>query len=653
MSPFPRPLAACLLLFLSVPGTALAEGDEVEHRVEGRVEGDHVLLSVYRTLRNTTARYVEQRHGFMLPPGGTVHGFALQAQGVWTEGVLLAASESERRYEALRRRGTAAPRTLARLSEYGYGVQLLLWNVPPRSSVTVRYDVRIRVEQTRGRSSFSYPQPWDGEEGEEEPKPSLTLTPPHPEADVRIGPGRYSALGQELLEVSWKPRPFDGIDARAGLAPWGSGTLGFLQVRAGRISEAPTRARVVFVVDASHSVGAHGVTQQLARAGDYLQLLPDAVAEVILFRRSAERLFGRFLPASEWTAALASLPAARLETGNGSHLDEGLRLAQQVLAEGTGPARVLALTDGRLRRAFEPIPPAPSTSAPDTAVHLLWSMGRNYVPMHEKLSGPLVRESCGTRLPPYAEDMEPLVRPVRWERVHVEDRQGTRLKELGALGEGDGLRTWLPSPETPLRELVLRGTRWGCPASLPVEHDPALSADLGRTAYGWNVSRDDAGSGKDEPPPSEAIALLAKDGDWLSPERSFLAVPPEARPSSARTRALPEGVEGGVIGGVTGGVISCGIGSSPQAREDSRKYEELMRLLQPALSACSPKGRNTSLQLHVETTGNEVVDVDVKGAASETHAACVREAAWALRLPSLFDDGLAGNYTLELLELVP
>ncbi len=640
MSHLPRLLAACLLLLLSGPGTALAEGDEVEHRVEGRVEGDHVHLAVYRTLRNTTSRFVEQSHAFILPPGGTVHGFALQAQGQWTEGTLLGASEVERRYEALRRRGTAAPRTLARLTKgYGQGVELRLWNVPPRSAVTVRYDVRIRITHARARGSFSYPLPWDDEEG---PRPSLTLAPPHPEADVRIEPGR-SVQGLEQLEVSWKALPFDGIDARAGLAPWGTGTLGFLQVRAGRLSEAPTRARVVFVVDASHSVGASGLTQQLARAGSYLQLLPDAEAEVILFRRSAERLFGRFIPASEWTASLASLPAARLETGNGSHLDEGLRLAQRVLAEGSGPARILALTDGRLRRAFEPIPPAPSTSAPDVAVHLLWIGGRGgYVPLHEKLSGPLVREACGTRLQPWEQNLAPLVRPVLWEQVHVEDEQGTRLKELGPLGEGDGFQTWLPSPQRALHELVLRGTRWGCPAWLPVQLDATLSADLGRSAYGWNVSMP-------EPPPSEAIDLLAKTGDWLSPARSFLAVPPGAGPSSARTRALPEGVEGGVVGGVSGGTILCPV-AGPRQREDAPKYgEELTRLLQPALSACSPEGGGASLQVRVETTGNEVVDVAVEGETSENQATCVREAAWALRLPSLFDDGFPGNYIVRLM----
>jgi hypothetical protein len=639
VSHFPRLLATCLLLLLSGPGTALAEGVEVDHRVEARVEGDHGHFTVYRTLRNPDPRYVEQSHWFQLPQGGTVHGFALQAQGQWTEGLLLAAPEAERRYEALRRKGTAAPRTLASLSGYGEGVELKLWNMPPRGSVTVRYDVRSRLMHARGRSSFTYPLPLS----EQDPRPTLTVAPPSPGEELRIEPGE-SPRGLDILEASWKAEPLDGIDARAGLAPWGTGTLGFLQVRAGRLSEAPARARVVFVVDASRSVAARGLTRQLSIAADYLQLLPDAVVEVVLFRRSAERLFGRFIPASEWKAALAAVPAARLETGNGSHLDEGLRLAQQVLSEGSGPARILALTDGQLRRAFEPVPPAPSTSAPETAVHLLWISNRgNYVPPHEKLSGPLVRESCGWRLPPHEEkNLEPLVRPVRWEQVHVEDEQGTRLKELGALGEGDAFQTWLPSPETPLRQLVLRGLRWGCPSSIPVEIAPALSEDLARTAYAWNISRRYG----DESPPSEAITLLAKTGNWVSPARSFLAVPPGAGPSSARTRALPDGVSGGVVGGIVGGTILCPV-AGPRQRADSPKFgEELTRLLQPALSACP--GQGTSLQVQVETTGNEVVEVEVRGAASQTQAACVREAAWALTLPPLFDDGFPGSYTVTL-----
>jgi hypothetical protein len=283
------------------------------------------------------------------------------------------------------------------------------------------------------------------------------------------------------------------------------------------------------------------------------------------------------------------------------------------------------------------------------AVHLLWFTHRvSSAPRHEKLSGPLVREACGAQLPSYDVNLEPLVRPVRLEQVHVEDEQGARLKALGTFEEGTGVQTWLPSPEAPLRGLVLRGLRWGCPSSFPVRVEPALSEDLGRTAYAWSTSLSGLAREKQEPPPTEVVDLLAASGDWVSPARSFLVVPPGAEPSSARTRAFPEGVEGGVVGGVVGGTILCPISSPRQQGNAARIREELTRLLQPVLSACSRQGGGASLQVRVETTGDELVDVEVRGATSETQAACVSEAAWALRLPPLCDDGGAGSYTVTL-----
>ncbi|HZH16791.1 MAG TPA: VWA domain-containing protein [Archangium sp.] len=645
-----------LLLLAWAPGLAVAEepsfcedkargnrGHEVEHRVEARPEGDRVHFTVHRTFHNPGPRYTEWEALLALPRGGTVHGFALESQGQWTEGLLLESSQAERRYEALRRKGPATPRPVALLSsEMGASARLLLWNLPPRASVTVRYEVRARLAYAHGRRSFTYPLPGC----EQDPRPALTVAPPSPGEELRIEQ-RDPEPWDSVLEASWKAGNSKGLDARVGLAPWGTGSLGFLQVRAERLSEVPVRARVVFVVDASHSVGPRGISRQLALAREYLQLLPDATAEVVVFRRSAERLFGRFIPASEWKTALASLPAARLAPGNGSHLDEGLKLAQQVLAEGSGPARVLALTDGRLRRAFEPVPPAPTTSAPDAAVHLGWISSHrtgNATP-HEKLSGPLVRESCGMQLPAWSGTLEPLVRPLRWEQVHLQDGQGARLKELPALQEGEGFQLWLPSPQTPLSQLVLHGQRWGCATSTPVEVDPSLSADLGRNA--WATLRAEPWKkNEDELPPTKAVELLSKHGDWLSNTRSFLAVPSGAGASTARTHALPDGVMGGVAGGVTGGTILCPLASQRPCETPPEHQEALEEVLQSPFSACLEGGKNPSLQLHIEATGEEIVDVEVTGVASEAQASCVREATWALRLPAFCDDGSVRTYTV-------
>ncbi|WP_375765785.1 VWA domain-containing protein [Archangium gephyra] len=646
-----------LLLLAWGPGTALAEepspceelkasedrGHEVEHRVEARPEGDLVHFTVHRTFHNPGTRYTELEALLELPREGTVHGVALEAQGQWTEGLLLESSQAERRYEALRRKGTATPRALALLSAAGAGARLLLWNLPPRSPVTVHYEVRARLAYAHGRRSFTYPLP----ECEQAPRPVLTVLPPSPNTDFRIET-RHATPWRPELEASWEAGSSRGLDARAGLAPWGAGTLGFLQVRTKRLSEAPVRARVVFVVDASHSVGPRGISRQLALAGEYLRLLPDATAEVVVFRRSAERLFGRLIPASEWKTALAPLPAARLAPGNGSHLDEGLKLAQQVLGEGSGPVRLIAFTDGRLRRTYAPLPADSTTSAPDAAVHLRWlsSHRTGDATPHEKLSGPLVRESCGLQLPSYVSSLEPLVRPLRWEQVHLQDGQGARLKELPALQEGEGFQLWLPSPQTPLSQLVLHGQRWGCAASAPVEVDPSLSADLGRNAWAtlrvepWN-------SNEEELPPTKAVELLAKNGDWLSDTRSFLAVPSDAGPSTARTHALPDGVTGGVAGGVVGGTILCPLAPPRPCELPPEHQEALEQVLQSPFSACLEDGAPPSLQVRLEATGEEIVDVEVTGAASEAQASCVREATWALRLPTFCDDGSVTDYTVK------
>lgn len=650
-------LLTCLLL-LATPGSGLARpeasdedsvhpcredgrGQETAHRVEARPEGDLVHFTVHRTFHNPRPRYTEREARFELPRGGTVHGFALESQGQWTEGRLLEDSEAERRYKALRRQGRAAPRPIALLSDDGTGVRLRLWNLPPRASVTVRYEVRARLAYTRGRSSFTYPLP----ACEQDPRPALTLVPSSL-TDLRLET-RSDEPWRPVLEASWAAGTSRGLDARAGLVPWGDGTLGFLQVRAERLSEPPMWARVVFVVDASHSVGAQGISQQLALAGEYLQLLPDATAEVVVFRRSAERLFGHLLPASEWKTALAALPAERLAPGNGSHLDEGLKLAQQVLQEGSGPARVLALTDGLLRQAFEPVPAAPTTSAPDTAVHLRWVSPRvRAATPHEKLLGPLVRESCGMQLPTYASSLEPLVRPLRWERVQLHDEHGLPLKQLPPLEEGEGFQTWLLDSKPPLRQLELRGQRWGCAVSLPVVLDPSLSMDLGRNAWSALRFKTRQQEREENLPPTEAVELLATQGDWLSDTRSFLVVPPGAGPSTARTHALPDGVMGGIVGGVFGNIIGCPMASQLRRAAPAELQEELARLLQPAFSACLGDGGPPPLEVRVEATGDEIVDVEVTGAASEAQATCVREATWALRLPARCADQAAETYRL-------
>jgi hypothetical protein len=606
---------------------ALEPGSEVSHRVEARVEGDLVHLQVTRTFHNPKPSYIELGELLPLPPGGTVHGLALESQGQWTEGLLLEAEEAEQRYQGLRARGRAAPRPVALLSVVGSETAWLrLWNVPPRASVTVRYAVRTRLGYGEGRRSFEYPRPTC----EREVQPVLTVAPPFPGARVRVQ-RRSDSLG-----ASWEPKPFTGIEARSGQLAVGASRLEFVQLRAApRLSEVPAHARVVFVVDASYSMGVTGLLRQLAFAESYLQLLPDASAEVVVFRRSAERLFGRFVRASDWKGALAEVPAARLAPGNGSHLDEGVRVAQQVLEEGRGPARVLVLTDGQLRDAYAPVEATPGTLAPEAAVHLVrLPHASGWAPMRRQAELSPVRDSCGVVFTPPstgplgAEALEALVRPVLLEQVRLVDERGALVHALKDLKEGEGLQALLHSTEAPPSRLVLQGQRWRCLYSQPVVADAALSADLGRNAWSF-----------DDALPEDVLQQLAAQGAWVSHARSLLAAPAGVGPSTVETVALEEGLEGVVVGGVVGGLIGCPLASTTSQAERVPKEAELVRLLQPGLSACVREGNGQGLRITVESTGTEIVDVTVTGAVSPEQESCAREAAWGLRLGELFDDG--------------
>jgi hypothetical protein len=103
---------------------------------------------------------------------------------------------------------------------------------------------------------------------------------------------------------------------------------------------------------------------------------------------------------------------------------------------------------------------------------------------------------------------------------------------------------------------------------------------------------------------------------------------------------------GGVSGGVAGGTILCPIAPPRPCELPPEHQEALEQVLQSPFSACLEDGGNPSLQVRVEATGDEIVDVEVTGAASEAQATCVREATWALRLPTFCDDGLVETYTL-------
>jgi hypothetical protein len=121
------------------------------------------------------------------------------------------------------------------------------------------------------------------------------------------------------------------------------------------------------------------------------------------------------------------------------------------------------------------------------------------------------------------------------------------------------------------------------------------------------------------------------------------------RPSTAGIeRVLGFGVSGTGEGG--GGAARYGVGSG---RREPDLRDLLREAIEPGLAACADQlHRAIEVTLVIETTRDEIVDVDVRGAAVPEIATCLGAAAWAIPLPSAFHDARE-SYELDLSQPAP
>lgn len=390
-------------------------------------------------------------------------------------------------------------------------------------------------------------------------------------------PESANEAGLAMIEVA--PPAIDVLAARLGKVV-ASERHAFARLEldlAPQLRPLPAQARVVFVVDASHSIGPAGIDAQLAIVRAYLAHVPDARAEVVLYRRAATRLFGALIPAGEVAGRLdAARAAGQLAPGNGSALELGAALAAEALAgvkAGKDGVRVVLTSDE------------------------------------------LVRTALG------------LVRPMQLDQVTItglavaRPGSGDVLDGGGAasLREGVGLREMVDLPRAPDR-VIIAGKIWGDAFRRVVTVDAGFT----RATAGWVFSEDHHG------PLSEAeqmkVALL---GRAVSPVTSYLAIEPGVRPS---TIGIPLELRG--VGGFgQAGAGFGGGGGSLRVRPD------LMAVVAPAARACVDRHRPAAgwqVRLEVETTRDEVADVVVDVGASLPVAACLVEAVWATRLDRRF-----------------
>lgn len=612
--------------FAGLQLTPAAGVHELSHTISVRFEAGAATLKVRRVLRNDgNAVESYEHHDIALPEGGIATALRIGRGAELPTACSLSTTEDvAARWDLLTSPGDAAPAPIGRLDwSNDDGLDLDLFGLLPSETVTVEYDVQVSPRYEAGVLLFDVPH--DG-----------TTTPRFEAAAVEETVDGFVVRRQHhtdaVADVRWATSQLDT-----------NRTLWRFEVDAApELSRAPIAPRVVFVIDASHSEGPEGIAAQLEVVAPYLANVPDAQVEVVLTRRFAERLFGRFVPAREVAALLASTPAERLAPGNGSNLDVGAALAAQLLARESGTGRVLLFTDEKLREGFSNADTiAAFRPIPDVVAHVVARGGFNGGPLSETRSNdaelsPLAAATGGifVRLRGLPDDPEAsakamlnLVRPVRVDDFKVEAAGLPDLSLASELAEGSMVRLH-GIDATPPESLTVSGKLWAREFRREVSVDTALSKRLPGIAVGDDVLR--GGLSDDE---LRTAAFLSH---AVSPVTSFMFVPPGAAPSTAGLTEFPGigglGLRGFTCGGC-GTSSHCGFGVHGRAID----FEALLQhLLAPGVSACEAQtGEVATATMGLEATGDEVVAVTVNGATPAMNE-CLTEAAWAIRLSAEF-----------------
>jgi hypothetical protein len=639
---------------------------ETSHTVSTVFEAGVAKLRVRRTLRNESPDYASVSRTFLLPTGGVATSLRLGSNGQWlAPGTLSSTEDADARWDLLTGPGTAEPLPLAKLEwseeRSDEGVDFSLFAFAPGATVDVEYDVQLPSTYSAGEVAFSYPLE-DAEAGWLPPTfTGVELQQVEGELDVR-----RAWTTRESIDVRWATFPIDTNRTLWRLETDVAAELGTL----------PQRPNVVFVVDASISEGREGVDAQLALIPPYLASVPDARVEVVLFRRHAERLFGRFLPATEFARELALIPEERFAPANGSHLDVGAELAARVLAQEGGLGRMILFTDERVRAAFphEATAQALVQLTPrDTVVHVvrrtasggaLYESRDDAAPLSTlaTVTGGVFFDISGEPSDPVlaTEVMRGLVRPVRIDSFEVDaqgfgasttedvttdedENTGWQQTRPGVLQveaeqyEGSALRL-SGIDANPPSQVVVRGKIWARPFERVITLDDTLSRRLPAYAIGDSTLR---GALSDDE--LRTVAFVA---GAVSPVTSYLAVPATAAPSTIGEERLCS-LGGYLLGGIgcdgIGTTSGCGLGVRMVGPD---LIAMLHTMLQPAVGACEAKfGAASTARLSIEATGDEVVEVTASGADGAL-AACLVEAGWALTLTDDFKSDRVYDVTL-------
>ena len=457
---------------------------------------------------------------------------------------------------------------------------------------------------------------WDGEDGGGWlPAGYTRLSTSAPTIDTLIGRMGKVALEKEKNKSLYRLE----LDVAAQLRPL------------------PKKLSVIFLVDASYSVEEGGVEPQLLLAKSFLSHVPDASAEIIVYRRFAERVFGQFTEAPQLEKSVAKAKkAGKFSLGNGSALDEGVKLASSLLKERAGnPTMIVVLTDTMLRSRFTNKLALDAMSAlpKETIVHLVHRQegSGTLVDLRDDSAplAPIAAAHGGVYLQVKGEgdaapdELDPvslgLVRPIRLDKCKVTFPKAvpSDFWEVPAtFYEGEGLRAMSLAEQAP-ESMIITGKLW----QEEVRHEFKVSQEFSKITAAFAFSGDLYASLSE--PQQRALAFY---GAAVSPVTSYLAIEPGVRPSRA-------GIERGGSGfGMGRGGMSGRSASSPYIIGVSW-VKDIAVLAKKDTDLCFakyPKTTGWSANLEVESNYQELIDVIPE--KSDVLTSCIVEAIWAVQL---------------------
>jgi hypothetical protein len=407
-----------------------------------------------------------------------------------------------------------------------------------------------------------------------------------------------------------------------------------------RLGRVPRDAQVVVILDWSRSLAANHCEAGVAAAGAFLRHFEGAAVEVLTVDRQVLRRHGRFVPAAR---AMADLVELRVVQRNGSNLDAALARADELLA--AAPAgharRVLLLSDLLTRSTLDVAKLAGVLQRSGALLHVgRIDVGRPSLQADyegdwsgvARATGGLLWQasltSAAAQKGRLVAALEEWARPVRVHRFRVAAPYVDLAPDTGAealseerLAEGQGVAgLQIAGDEPPWIEIA--GELWARPVRERWAPDAGESRLWSALVFGSAIRTELS---------EREMMVLARHGGAVSPVTSYLAIEPGVRPS---TEGLEEEAFG--VGGL--GLLGTGDGSGGTGEYVAHAVLDhlawLREALAPALGKCGYPG---SASVTLETTIAEIVDVPAVSPNRSGDRACLREAVWALELPSAFN----------------